>query len=72
MSEHQLQSVEVPYLFNEPVIVAEKELKSAGLSWKLTGNVRQGAYVKSQSPFPGAFVPKGTVVDLFCVVGPTP
>jgi beta-lactam-binding protein with PASTA domain len=70
--EKTLLSVEVPYLFNEPVIEAERELKEAGLSWKLTGNVRQGAYVKSQSPFPGAFVPKGTMIDLYCVVGPTP
>ena len=72
MPEEKMISVEVPYLFNEPVIVAEKELKSAGLSWTLAGNVRQGAYVKSQSPFPGVFVPPGTIVHLFCVVGPTP
>jgi hypothetical protein len=70
--DQHILSVEVPYLFNEPVVLAERELKTAGLSWKLTGNVRQGAYVKSQSPFPGSFVPRGTVVDLFCVVGPTP
>jgi hypothetical protein len=70
--EQKMISVEVPYLFNEPVILAERELKEAGLSWKLTGNVRQGAYVKSQSPFPGVYVPPGTMIDLYCVVGPTP
>ena len=65
-------SVEVPYLLNEPVISAEGELKRAGLSWVLSGNVRQGAYVKSQTPFPGNFVPRGTAIHLYCVVGPTP
>jgi hypothetical protein len=64
--------VQVPYLLNEPTLVAEKELKQVGLSWKLTGDIRQGSYVKSQTPFPGKSVPKGTVVDLYCVVGPLP
>jgi hypothetical protein len=72
MPEEKMISVGVPYLLNEPVIVAEKELKSAGLSWTLAGDLRQGAYVKSQSPFPGVFVPPRTKIHLFCEVGPTP
>jgi hypothetical protein len=70
--EQKMISVEVPYLFNEPVIAAERELKEVGLSWKLTGNLRGNAYVRSQSPFPGVFVPPGTMIELYCVVGPTP
>ena len=64
--------VKVPYLLNEPTTEAEKELKSAGLGWKISGSVRQPNYVKSQNPEPGKSVAKGTVVDLFCATGPTP
>jgi len=73
MSEEKSSSlVKVPYLLNEPTTLAEKELKSAGLSWKISGSVRQPNYVKSQNPEPGKSVAKGTVVDLFCQTGPTP
>jgi beta-lactam-binding protein with PASTA domain len=73
MSEEKSSSVvKVPYLLNEPTKSAENELKSAGLSWKISGSVRQPNYVKSQNPEPGKSVPRGTVVDLFCETGPTP
>jgi len=70
--EHASSLVKVPYLLNEPTILAEKELKSAGLSWKISGSTRQPNFVKSQNPEPGKSVAKGTVVDLFCQTGPTP
>jgi beta-lactam-binding protein with PASTA domain len=72
MSEPHTAEVKVPYLYNEPVIVAEKELKQVGLSWKLTGDVRSPSYVSNQSPAAGHLVPKGTVIDLYCAHGPTP
>jgi beta-lactam-binding protein with PASTA domain len=73
MSEEKSSSlVKVPYLLNEPTKLAESELKSAGLGWKISGSVRQPNYVKNQNPEPGKSVPKGTVVDLFCETGPTP
>lgn len=72
LSEVKASSVKVPYLLNEPTTEAEKELKSAGLGWKISGSVRQPNYVKSQNPEPGKSVAKGTVVNLFCATGPTP
>jgi hypothetical protein len=71
-SEGKALLVQVPYLLNEPTTLAEKELKSVGLSWKISGSTRQPNYVKSQNPEPGKSVPRGTVVDLFCETGPTP
>jgi beta-lactam-binding protein with PASTA domain len=71
-SEGKALQVQVPYLLNDPAILAEKELKAAGLSWKITGSTRQPNFVKSQNPEPGKSVPKGTVVVLFCQTGPTP
>jgi beta-lactam-binding protein with PASTA domain len=70
--EQSSATVEVPYLLNDPVIEAEQELKEVGLSWKLFGDPRQHSYVKSQSPFPGHIVPRGSVIELYCVNGPTP
>ena len=70
--EHASTLVQVPYLLNEPTTLAEKELKAAGLSWKISGSTRQPNYVKSQNPEPGKSVAKGTVVNLFCQTGPTP
>jgi beta-lactam-binding protein with PASTA domain len=64
--------VKVPYLLNEPTLLAEKELKAVGLSWKISGSVKQPNYVKNQEPAPGKSVAKGTTVDLYCVTGPTP
>jgi PASTA domain len=64
--------VEVPYLLNEPTKSAIDSLQSAGLSWKLAGDVRQRSYVKSQYPFPGVAVAKNTTIDLYIVDGPTP
>ncbi len=65
-------SVQVPNLLNEPALLAVKELEEVGLSWKLTGDVEKRSHVKSQTPFPGHSVPKGTVVHLYCVGGPLP
>jgi beta-lactam-binding protein with PASTA domain len=70
--KHPSSVVQVPYLLNEPTTLAEKELKAAGLSWKISGSTRQPNYVKSQNPEPGKSVAKGTVVDLFCETGRTP
>ena len=65
-------TVAVPYLFNEPTLAAIKGLEAVGLGWKLSGNPRQYSYVKSQNPFPEHLVTKGSIVDLYVVVGPTP
>ena len=70
--EQSSASVTVPDVIFDPVLEAEMELRQAGLSYKLTGNPRQQSYVRSQSPFPGHVVPRGTVIDLYCVNGPTP
>ncbi|GAA0531636.1 hypothetical protein GCM10010172_10450 [Paractinoplanes ferrugineus] len=61
----------VPYVLNDPAVLAAREIRDAGLQPVVNGRTT-GAYVISQSPVPGRVVPVGTTVTIRTVVGPTP
>jgi len=59
------EEVFVPEVRNKTVADAVKELKAAGLKYKIEGEGNNESIVKEQTPKPDASVPEGSVVILY-------